>query len=412
LKKRLTILVGSICLVAILVACAAPTPKASAPATIKIGAAISQTGFMSGIALQCQKAYQVWEEVVNEAGGIYVKEYDKKIPVELKILNDESQGLKAIFQLEALNEWGAVAYLGGVGCESFEIGTAVAMKNKIPWIGPGCCGITPHWRQNEFLFSTFFKTPYFSPLVFDMIEAMPEPRPNKVAIFEINQLDCNEAAQYWRESAKEGGFEVVFDEKYAAGTSDFSALITGAKAAGAEILVAYPTPPGGPLLVKQMKELDFSPKLCYWCRGPNTIQFGPSLGELSDYVCFPDGWGNMLTLPGSDELNAKYEEMHGERTTTTTGSAYAACQVLEAAIEKAGTLDSIAIRDALRATDMETVAGRIHFADDGHALDRTIFIFQWMNQEPHVVFYNEAAEKYKDYIPMVDFKLQPAWSER
>jgi len=367
---------------------------------------------MAGVAMQAQNAYVVWEEMVNEKGGIYVKEFDKKIPVELKILNDETDGLKTIFQLEALNEWGAVAYLGGMGCTSFEVGTAIAMKNGIPWIGPGCGGITPHQRHNTFLSSVFFKTPYFAPLVYDFIEAMPEPRPNKVAIFEINQLDCQEAAEFWREGAKEHGFEVVFDQKYDAGISDFSALITGAKAAGAEILLAYPTPPNGPLLVKQMKELDFSPKLCYWCRAPEGTQFGPSLGELSDYVCVPCAWVNTLTLPGCAEFNAKHMEIHGKPSLIISGSAYAAAQVLEAAIERAGTLDRVAIRDAIRATDMETVAGRIHFADNGHALDRMIVVLQWMNEKPEIVFVNEPGEKYKEYIPMVDFEWQIPWSER
>lgn len=362
--------------------------------------------------MQAQNAYVVWEQMVNEKGGIYVKEYDKKIPVELKVLDDETQALKTIFQLEALNEWGAVAYLGGMGCESFEIGTAVAMKNGLTWIGPGCGGWEPHQRDNTFLFSVFMKTPYFAPMVYDFIEAMPAPRPNKVAIFEINQLDCQEAAQYWREGAKERGFEVVFDEKYAAGISDFSALITGAKAAGADILLAYPTPPNGPLLVKQMKELDFAPKLNYWIRAPEGTQFGPSLGELSDYVTVPVAWVNTLTLPGCDEFNAKHMEIHGKPSLIITGSAYAAAQVLEAAIEKAGTLDRIAIRDAVRATDMETAAGRIRFADNGHALDRMLMVLQWMNEKPEIVFVNKAGEKYKDDIPMVDFKWQAPWSER
>jgi len=367
---------------------------------------------MAGVAMQCQDAYVVWEHMVNEKGGIYVKEYDKKIPVEFKALDDETQPLKTIFQLEALNEWGAVAYLGGLGCESFEIGTAVAMKNGLTWIGPGCGGWTPHERGNEFLFSVFIKTPYFGPIVYDLIDSMPEPKPSKVAIFEINQLDCQEAAVHWREGAKERGFEVVFDEKYAAGISDFSAMITGAKAAGAEILLAYPTPPNGPLLVKQMKELDFSPKLCYWVRAPEGAQFGPSLGELSDYVCVPVAWGSGLTLPGCAELNAKHMEIHGKPSLIITGSAFAAAQVLGAAIEKAGTLDRVAIRDAVRAIDMETTAGRIHFADNGHALDRLLMIMQWRNETPEIVFVNKAGEKYKDDIPIVDFKWQPPWSER
>ena len=72
-------------------------------------------------------------------------------------------------------------------------------------------------------------------------------------------------------SIKKGGFEVVFHKKYPFGTKDFSALITGAKSAGAEILYAYPIPPEAPTILKQMKELDFNPKVTFFFLGPLSV---------------------------------------------------------------------------------------------------------------------------------------------
>ena len=50
------------------------------------------------------------------------------------------------------------------------------------------------------------------------------------------------------------------------GTKDFSAMVTGAKNAGADILIAYPVPPEAPTILKQMKELDFKPQVTYFIR--------------------------------------------------------------------------------------------------------------------------------------------------
>ena len=383
-----------------------------APETIKVSTVVSLTGGMAANGEQCRDGYEIYVNKINADGGVYVKEYGKKIPVELRILDDESDGLKTQTQLEVVNSWGAVANLGGLGCDSFEMGTPMAQKNKMVWIGPGCAGWMPHQLGNKWLFSVFIKTPFMSPLPLDMIASMPEPRPNKIAIFAINQMDCLEADLYWREAAQKHGMKIVYRSMYAAGTKDFSAMITAAKAAGAEILLAYPVPPEGPIMMKQIKALDFNPKLIFWVRAPESKTFGPSLGPLADYVTLPVAWSNKLRIPGNDYVNAKYTEKYGKEPDPVVGSAYSAGQVLFAAIEKAGTLDREAIRDAVAAMDMETVSGRIRFSPEGWAVDRMVLLLQWMGGERHIIYYNKPGEKYEKYIPKVALKYQLPWSSR
>jgi branched-chain amino acid transport system substrate-binding protein len=384
----------------------------TAPKTIKVSTVVSLTGGMAANGEQCRDGYEIYVNKINADGGVYVKEYGKKIPVELRILDDESDGLKTQTQLEVANSWGAVANLGGLGCDSFEMGTPMAQKNKMVWIGPGCAGWMPHQLGNKWLFSVFIKTPFMSPLPLDMIASMPEPRPNKIAIFVINQMDCLEADLYWRQAADKYGMKIVYRSMYAPGTKDFSAMITAAKAAGAEILLAYPVPPEGPVMMKQIKALDFNPKLIFWVRAPESKTFGPSLGPLADYVTLPVGWSNKLRIPGNDYLNAKYIEKHGKEADPVVGSAYSAAQVLFAATEKAGTLDREAIRDAVAAMDMETVSGRIRFSPEGWAVDRMVLLLQWMGGERHIIYYNKPGENYEKHIPKAALKYQPPWSSR
>jgi branched-chain amino acid transport system substrate-binding protein len=387
-------------------------PAQAAPNAIKVSAVLSLTGPMADQGIQLKYAYEIFVDKVNAAGGVYVKKLGKKLPIELRVLDDESSGQKTQTQLEAANSWGAVANFGGLGCSSFEMGTPICQKNKMTWIGPGCGGWAPHLRGNDFLFSDFAKNKYFAPMAIDMLASLPEPRPKKIAIFEINQLDAQEAYQFWSEAAKKAGFPIVFHQKYPAGTKDFSAMITGAKAAGADVLFAYPIPPEGPAIIKQMKELDFSPKVVHFVRAPEGAGFGPALGPLADYVTLPVAWSDKFKFPENDYLIAKFKEKTGKGPDLVAGNAYAAGQILVAAIEKAGTLDRIAIRDAVRATNMMTVSGPIQFSDVGHAKDKVLVIAQWLGGDRKIVFTNDAGRKFPKQVPVTPLKYMPKWSER
>lgn len=104
-KKWILVLSG-ILLVLILVTSNPSAGATKAPESVKISAVLSLTGPFAPLGTSAKMAYQIYFDQVNSAGGIYVKEFNKKIPVELKMLDDESDGLKTIFQLEVANEWG------------------------------------------------------------------------------------------------------------------------------------------------------------------------------------------------------------------------------------------------------------------------------------------------------------------
>jgi branched-chain amino acid transport system substrate-binding protein len=58
---------------------------------IVIGQAISLSGPLAGaVQIAGGPIYELWVEEVNKKGGIYVKEYGKKLPVELKRYDDKT----------------------------------------------------------------------------------------------------------------------------------------------------------------------------------------------------------------------------------------------------------------------------------------------------------------------------------
>ena len=59
---------------------------------IRIGQAVSLSGpLATSNAVVSTPYYDLWVKDVNAEGGIYVKEYGKKLPVELLIYDDKSE---------------------------------------------------------------------------------------------------------------------------------------------------------------------------------------------------------------------------------------------------------------------------------------------------------------------------------
>ena len=89
------------------------------------------------------------------------------------------------------------------------------------------------------------------------------------------------------------------------------------------------------------------------------------LSTAGDYVLFSPGWHNAMDYPGVDELNEAHMELMDRPADPIVGPSYALIQILANAIEEAGSLDRDAIRDAIAATDLDTVIGHVTFREDG-----------------------------------------------
>ncbi len=103
------------------------------PASIKVGAVIPLTGKYAGLGSQVKGGYELAVKDINDAGGIDIG--GTKVPIELSILDDESDATKTVQQLETHASNGVVAYLGGAGSDLHAAAAGIAEKNKIAYLG-------------------------------------------------------------------------------------------------------------------------------------------------------------------------------------------------------------------------------------------------------------------------------------
>ncbi|HLE42676.1 MAG TPA: amino acid ABC transporter substrate-binding protein, partial [Methylomirabilota bacterium] len=333
--------------------------------------------------------YEIAVEDVNRTGGVTVG--GRKMPLELVLLDDESDATKTVSRLETLAAQGVVAYLGGFGSDLHAAAASVAEKNKIPYLGVAFALHKIHQQGFRYLFSPFWKSPDIGQQLVGLLGAIPAAeRPRRAAIFQEKTDWGREMAAAFVEAGKGAGYEVVAHGEYAPGAKDYSDLILKAKAAQADAVFGIPTPPDGMAMVKQMKELDFNPRMTLLIRAADAPVWSKNLGKDGDYVMLAPGWHHAVKYPGVTELNQAHEKRVGRPADPITGPSYACVQILAAALVKAGAPDREKVRDAIAATDMTMVIGPVKFRPDGTGIVQSVFI-QWQNGKQELVWPREFA---------------------
>ena len=109
---------------------------AQRPDRIKIGGTVAVTGrFSSDWGPGIVEFMKGWEKLVNAEGGVMVKEYNAKLPVELVLYDDESSPEKSVELYEKLNAVDKVHLFIGPGSSPITLrASTVAERLKIPML--------------------------------------------------------------------------------------------------------------------------------------------------------------------------------------------------------------------------------------------------------------------------------------
>lgn len=385
-----------------------PAQAEEAPPTIKIGSSPPLTGMFADLGKEIHEGHVLAVKEINKDGGVYVKQFNKKIPLESIAVDCESDPVKVVSRYETLYARDkVVAYLGSAGSSLNAAAATVAAKNKTAYLGVAFSLLDIHRHKNRYLFSPYQKSDDQA-RVFELIDKVipKDKRPTKMAIWEIQDDWGKEQAEWWEKEGTKRGYKTVSFKKFTFGTKDFSPYIMEAKAAGAEMLLTIPTGPQAIQAVKQMKELKYTPQLLVINRGTENNTWPEAMGKDGDYVTGVRAWTAKDTrFPGAKQfVNASIAEF-GHEPGINAGPAFACVQIIAKAIEIAGTLDRDKIRDAIAQTEFMTICGKVKFAEDGTWENCPVRLTQWLNKVNESVLPGELASA-KFVYPM------PKWEQR
>jgi branched-chain amino acid transport system substrate-binding protein len=365
----------------------APTsaPTVAAPAEIPVGASVPLTGKYAAGGEQIKNGYEVALADINKDGGPMVKAFGKRIPLKLTLLDDASDATNTTQRLETLyNENKVIAYLSDYASDLNIAAAGIAEKNKTPYLGVAFSVYSVHTKGYKYLFSPFPKSPSVAADLFKMIDTL-NPKPTKYAIFAEKTDWGAEMRGLWQKEIQARNFQLVADEQYAPGATDYTQMITKARDGGAEVVLTLPSAPDGMAIVKQMKELGLNPKLSFFVRAADGLSWGTSLGKDGDYVITSPGWNPAVKYPGVTQMLQAHQQKYGKSAEATTGPAYAIVQILADALGRAARYDRDSLREAIAATDLMTVMGPVTFNADGTGKVVTV-LNQWQNGKQELVW--------------------------
>ena len=352
---------------------------------IAIGASLPLTGPLASFGPILEAGYQAAVDEVNAAGGLVIDGETRE--VELIVQDSASDPNAVTEQSRALVlQDGVVGLLGSVSPGLTIPASNVAELERVPMVST----LTPNfaWKAGnedgwQYSWNMFLDEQQLIDVSFGTA-ALAETN-GKVAIFADTEEDGIATGGLWEADAEANGFEIVYRADFPALTTDFTAHINAAKAAGAEVMLGVMIPPDSFALWKQMAALGWVPKVAFCQKCNSQASFQAELGPLAEGASVAY-LANPSDSPEFADLIAQFTEVYGETTDLNSAlAAYSAAAVLLDAIEAAGTTDADAVNEALAATDAEYPIGTVAF-DDEHGYAADVAGLQWQGEAQVEVF--------------------------
>ena len=165
------------------------------------------------------------------------------------------------------------------------------------------------------------------------------------------------------------GYRLVDPGRYQNMSDDFSAQISAFKQAGVEIVSGVMIPPDFTTFWTQAAQQGFAPKVVNVAKASEFPQAMAALGPRAEGLGVEVWWhrdfpyASSFTGQSCAELAGAYEAATGRNWTMPLGAKHSLFEVVTDALTRAEDLDDPdAIAAAIRATDLNTVFGKVNFA--------------------------------------------------
>lgn len=167
------------------------------------------------------------------------------------------------------------------------------------------------------------------------------------------------------------GFTLTDPGRFQNGTQDFSAQIAKFKADGVEIVTGVVVPPDAKTFLTQARQQGFRPKVITLGKAllfPGAIE---ALGDLGDGLTTEVWWSpshpfaSSLTRQSAKQLADAYEAGTKKQWTQPIGFAHALFELATNALARSKSLKNTDVRDAIAATNLQTVVGPVKWGGQG-----------------------------------------------
>jgi len=350
-----------------------PTTTATTPAPdyIKIGWPAPLTGAEAPFTESYPWLVRKVEEVVNKQGGVYVAKYGKKIPIKIILRDTQSDtGMATTVTEDLITREGVHMIVSSVASSAVPVSTT-AERYGIPAIISNAVVLA--WLRGgpyKWAYIAFFAEPISYLAYMSFWQNTLKKPPNEIVVGAIWNDDP--AGRGFREAftklVGKRGYQIIDVGLVAWGTKDFSAYIERWKRERVDVLVANMIAPDFATLWRQTREMGFIPKLTSIGRAvlfPSNVEaLGGDLplGIATEYWFGPAfSTRSRLLNVNAKEYCDMWEKETGRQWTAPIGPGVTLLEIALSSIERAGSLEPEALRNAVAESDLDTPLGHVSF---------------------------------------------------
>ena len=364
---------------------------------IKLGISICLTGRYSLQGKETFGGIDLWVNEVNQSGGIFVKDYNKKLAVELIFIDDESSIDKCKVSIEHLILNHKVDLLLGPYSSAHMLSAASIAEeyNKIIWNHGGASDEIVR-RNFKYVINAITSSGNYLNGIIEMVSDV-DKKANKIAIFQAQDSGFSTNVAKGAKSFGEiNGFK-VYIIKYISGTNDFSPHLKNVDEIKPDLILGVGRLDDDINLAKQMIKQELKPKMIglVVC---GISEFQNELGKDAEGFLGPSQWEKGLKTnpdigPTPLEFFNKFKKTYGKPPDYPGAQAYNIGLIIEKCIQDSGALQQSELREAARNADFKTFYGRFKIdPETGNQIGHKMVVVQWQKGNKVIVYPREMAE--------------------
>ncbi len=348
--------------------CAPKAPEVPKKDVIKVGFSVCMSGWGSIAYETALNPYKMWRDEVNAKGGLYIKDLDQRLPIELVYYDDKSSADEVVKIYERLitvdkvdlllAPWGTWA--------TFPL-LPLVEKYKVPLIAATCGTEEILGVEANYWWAPGAPLGFVNgPALVDFMSANKATIGTKVAYMGLIYPAILDFKKAFIPAAEAAGFDIVLEKDYPMEVTDLADVLVETKNLNVDALIVGSITTDMILIIKQAREIGLNPKFLYFWVGPGVTGFFDIYADgAGEGITGASWWDRYGPGPGSAEFYDKYMELWGTTPDMTDVPLHKwVTEIMEQAIEEAGSLDWEKINNVIATKEFTTIMGPTKFGAD------------------------------------------------
>jgi branched-chain amino acid transport system substrate-binding protein len=373
-----------------------PAPSGETKTAI-IGFTASQTGSLNVESTRQINGLNLWVKDVNDAGGVKLKD-GTTVMFETRFYDDQSNKDRVQELYTRLATQDNADFLISPYSSGLADATAIIAEQygKV-MVTTGAASDDTYKKGYTLVYQAYTPASRYLTGAADLLASL-DSTVKRIAIVHENDKFSTDVSKALRTYAEGKDYEIVMDEGYDSGTTDFAPFINKIQQSNPEVIMGGGHFQDGSTFARQLYEKNVSVKFLSLLVAPPEPTFA-ELGDAAVGVVGPSQWEPGVAYNedaakeaglewfgvSSDDFTEAYQAAYNEEPSYHAAGGYAAALTLQKAIEDAGSLETEAVKAALDSMDVLTFFGHMKFdtTAEAHGLQvgHEMVYIQWQKDD-------------------------------